>query len=343
MPRTTLCQKCGVVLNLPASITAGKKLKCPKCGNRFTATEADLNSNSSSRVAVDTALSATREMKKPPLTADERPVPNAESNLRERFSAPMGTGASVERSAAGGAVSASSDAEALFQDQPVRKKKSSAAQARAQARRCLQCGGHVPIGMSTCVNCGVDQETGMRVGQEDDLAPSPPPPPEAPLHVSITGFLCGLAAVILLILGLVQSIRTQAGVSRYGWMCLAVVSSLGIFGAVQFLKGRSAKQLMIALTLGVLVNLAFLIAVPIYQANFSDEETALVRVKDKNHPGSYDDENIEIQPISERLDGERLTLGFIVILLYALLSVYLMSPSVKRYLARRAAAGRIRQ
>src|SRR5208283_355001 len=52
MSRTILCQKCGIVLNLPASITAGKKLKCPKCGNRFAVSEADLNSKSTSRGAV---------------------------------------------------------------------------------------------------------------------------------------------------------------------------------------------------------------------------------------------------------------------------------------------------
>jgi hypothetical protein len=143
-----------------------------------------------------------------------------------------------------------------------------------------------------------------------------------PLHVSITGFLCGLAAVILLVVALVQSVRGEAGISHYGWLCLAAVSGVGIFGAVRFLNGRSPKYLMLALTLGVLVDLTFLIGVPIYQANFA----------------SFGDDNIEIKPIAERLDMERITLGFIVILLYALLSVYMMSPSVKRFFARRALA-----
>ena len=31
MPRTTQCDHCGVILNLPDS-AAGKRLKCPKCG-----------------------------------------------------------------------------------------------------------------------------------------------------------------------------------------------------------------------------------------------------------------------------------------------------------------------
>jgi hypothetical protein len=193
--------------------------------------------------------------------------------------------------------------------------------------------------MSICVNCGVDQETGMSVGRDDDLEPLPsPPPPEAPLHISITGFLLGLAAVILLILGLVQSVRTQAGMSQYGWLCLAAVSGLGLFGVVRFLSGRSTKNLMLGLTLGVLVDLTFLIAVPIYEANFADKETVLVHVNNKNDPGSFNDEGIEIKPLAERLDQERITLGLIIVLLYALLSVYLMSPPVKRYFSRRTAA-----
>ena len=338
MSRTILCQKCGVVLNLPASITAGKKLKCPKCGNRFAASEADVNSKSTSPGAVHAELISSGEFAKRPPSVDELRIPIADSDLRDRFGAPMGTGASVEKSAAGGATSPLSDAEALFQEQPARKKKLTAAEARARSRRCSQCGGHVPIGMSICLNCGVDQETGMRVGLEDDLAPPPPPPrQEAPLHISITGFLCALAAVILLVLGLVQSVRTQAGISQYGWLCLAAVSGFGILGAVQFLNGRSAKYLMMALTLGVLVNLAFLIAVPIYEANFADQEAVLVHVTKKNNRDSFSGEKIEIKPIAERLDHERITLGFIVILIYASLSVYLLSPSVKRFLTRRAA------
>src|SRR4051812_15592869 len=40
MPRTIQCPHCGVVLNLPDNAT-GKRLKCPKCANKFDATEAD--------------------------------------------------------------------------------------------------------------------------------------------------------------------------------------------------------------------------------------------------------------------------------------------------------------
>ncbi len=46
---------------------------------------------------------------------------------------------------------------------------------------------------------------------------------------------------------------------------------------------------------------------------------------------------MEIKPIAERIDQQKITLGLTVIFLYALLSIYLMSPPVKRYLVRQAA------
>jgi hypothetical protein len=232
-----------------------------------------------------------------------------------------------------------SDAEALFEDAPVRKKKLKGAEARAQARRCVGCGGVVPAGMPICATCGVDQETGMRVGLEDDLTLPPPPPPSTglPLHIAITGFLCGLASVILLILALIMSVREEPGVTQYGWLCLVLVSALGIHGAIQFFIGRSVKYLMLALTLGVLVDLMSLIALPIIQANFADREAVVTRVAKKDNPDSLDAEDVEIKPIAERLDQQKITLGLSVILVYALLSIYLMSPAVKRYFAKHAA------
>ena len=34
MPRTTQCNQCGIILNLPEN-AGGKRLKCPKCGTKF--------------------------------------------------------------------------------------------------------------------------------------------------------------------------------------------------------------------------------------------------------------------------------------------------------------------
>jgi hypothetical protein len=325
-------------LNLPPKVTAGKRMKCPKCAHKFAVTEKDASSESTVAGDADAVVS-TQEFGKRPPSEDGLPVPVADRDLRDMFELPMGTGASIEQAAVSGRKPAVGDAEALFQDEPARRKKPKGAEARSQARRCRNCGGHVPQGMSICVSCGVDQETGMRVGLDDDLAPPPPPPSTGPpLHIAITGFLCGLASVVLLILSLIQSVRGEPGVTQYGWLCLALVSGFGIYGATQFFIGKSVKYLMLALTLGVFVDFASLIALPILQANFEDRERVISRVQTKQgDPDSLDTEDVEIKPIAERIDQQKITLGLIVIMLYVLLSVYLMSPPVKRYFAKQAA------
>ncbi len=129
----------------------------------------------------------------------------------------------------------------------------------------------------------------------------------------------------------------EAGATRYGWLCLALVSAFGIYGAVQFFIGRSVKYLMLALTLGVFVDAMSLIALPIYQATFADQEAVVTKVNKKDNPDSLDDEDMQIIPITERLKMDKIKGGLIVILLYVLLSIYLMSPPVKRYFIRQAA------
>jgi hypothetical protein len=266
------------------------------------------------------------------------PVPAGDQDLRDLFDLPLGTAASIEKSAAESKQPVVSDAEALFQEPKVRRRKATGAEARAQARRCVSCGGFVPKGMSICTACGVDQDTGMRVGLDDDLVPPPPPAATGPpLHIAIIGFLCGLASLILLVLSLIQSVRGQAGATQYGWLCLALVSAFGIYGAVQFFIGRSVKYLMLALTLGVFVDAMALIALPIYQATFADQETIVTKVTKRDTPDSLDDEDVQINPVTDRLDLQKIEGGLIVILLYAILSIYLMSPPVKRYFIRREA------
>ncbi len=339
MPRTILCQKCGVVLNLPAAASAGKRMKCPKCGHRFAISEKDASSESTVAGDTDADLVSSRDFGKRPPSHDNLPVPAGDKDLRDLFDLPLGTAASIEKSAVESKKPVVSDAEALFQEPSVRKKKSTGAEARAQARRCVSCGGFVPKGMSICTACGVDQDTGMRVGLDDDLVPPPPAATGPPLHIAITGFLCGLASLLLLVLSLIQSVRGQAGPTQYGWLCLALVSAFGIYGAVQFFIGRSVKYLMLALTLGVFVDAMSLIALPIYQATFADRETVVTKVAKKDTPDSLDDEDVQIIPVTDRLDLQKIEGGLIVILLYAMLSIYLMSPPVKRYFIRRKALG----
>ena len=60
-----------------------------------------------------------------------------------------------------------------------------------------------------------------------------------------------------------------------------------------------------------------LIALPIYQATFADQEAVVTRVAKKDDPESIDDEDVQINPITDRLDLQRIEGGPVVILLYA--------------------------
>jgi hypothetical protein len=181
--------------------------------------------------------------------------------------------------------------------------------------------------MSICVSCGVDQETGMRVGLEDDLAPPPPPAPSGPpIHVAVVGGLLGVGALILFVLSLVKSVGVAQGWENYGWLCLAAVSGFSIFAAVQFIRLKTVKLLMIALTLGVVINLMALIAMPLILANFQEPD----KVVSKTYTDDPDDAGVQIKPFEERLNTRSLSIGITLLVIYAILSVYLMSPAVKK-------------
>jgi hypothetical protein len=93
-----------------------------------------------------------------------------------------------------------------------------------------------------------------------------------------------------------------------------------------------------ALTLGVIVNIFALIMLPIFEANFDDKEHVVTKVTaPREGEDSSDLADWEIKPLAERLDQQRLTIGVVVIFLYAGLSIYLNSPPVKKYFARRQA------
>jgi hypothetical protein len=264
-------------------------------------------------------------------------LPTGDGDHRDVLDLPLSSLA-AEKSV-GGSKAVASDAAALFKDDAPRKKKPTGAAARSQARRCTRCGGVVPKGMSICSTCGTDQDTGARVGLDDDFAPPPPPPPSGPpLHIAIPGMLCGLAGVVLSIVALIQSARVDPGLYQYAWMSLGVVAGYGIYGAVQFVRGRSIKNLLMALTLGVIVNIIALIVLPIFEANFVAREDLAIQV---TAPRAGDEAaelaDVEIKPLADRLDQTRLKLGVTLIFVYAALSVYLNSPPVKRYFARRHA------
>lgn len=327
MPQTTQCQNCGVVLNLPAKVKPGKHLRCPKCGARFAVSVADASSESTLAAPLDADATLSHfNLPNRDGRGDDLPLPMADKDLRETFDLPLMSARDAERQGAAPAA-AVSDAASLFQEDPAPRRRRTAADARSQARRCSNCGGLVPQGMSICVSCGVDQETGLRVGLEDDLIPPPPPPPSGPpIHVAVVGGLLGVAALILLVVSLLQSVGGAAGWENYGWLCLAVVSGFSVFAVVQFVRLKTVKLLMVALTLGVVIDLLAMIAMPLILANFSDNDQVVSPIKSDDP----DEAAVQIKPFEERLDTRRLSLGVTFLVVYALLSVYLMSPAVKK-------------
>ncbi|WP_337176471.1 hypothetical protein [Paludisphaera sp.] len=341
MPRTIRCEQCQATLNLPDQVPPGKRLKCPKCAHRFTVTEKDANSASTRPGELDADTASTYEIPKARLPdPDDLPIPRAEGDLREALDLPL-LASDAEKSVGGGSRPAArpeGDAAALFQDEPRRARKRTGAEARMSARRCSRCGGFVPQGMSICQSCGTDQDTGMMVGLDDDLTPPPPPRPTgAPLYITIPGMLCGLAGGIMAILALVQSARTEEGVHRYGWLMLAVVAGYGVYGAVQFLRGKSVKVLILALTLGAIVDVIALIGLPIFEANFADTADVVVRTTvPADDPDAAELADYEYRPLVDRLDQQRIKLGVALLVGYALFAAYLNSPPVKRFFIRRS-------
>jgi phage FluMu protein Com len=325
MPRTIQCQQCGVILNLPAQVAAGKRLKCPKCATRFVVSETDASSVSTAPGLTDAAPTSFDLDKRPP-SADDLPRATSEGDLRDTFELPLMGGRDAERGEA-----ATADAVGLFQDHGTSRRRVTAAEARSKARRCNRCGSSVPQGMSICPTCGTDQETGTHVGLDDDL--SPPPPPRSigpPLHISIVGGVCGTAAIITMLTGVIMSTKGESSVAHYSWLTLAAVSAFAIFGCVQFIRGKSARVLLIALTLGMAVDVLGLVAFPLVEPMLEDPDQIVKKVK----PKELDESDVEIRSFEERMNTERIKLGVVVIVLYAILSVYLTSNSVKKYIFR---------
>jgi len=276
------------------------------------------------------AANTSFDLEKRPPSREDLPVPRSEGDLRDTFDLPLvvGGGRDAERGEAN-LDPATADAAALFKDDGPSKRRPTSAEARSRARRCTHCGSGVPQGMSLCPTCGTDQETGVRVGLEDDLAPPPPPRVQGPpLHVAVVGGLCGTAGLILTLLGVINSTRSESSLQNYAWLVLALVSGFGIYACVQFIRGKSVKLLMLALALGVAVDVIGLIAFPIVNAMVVDPD----QIKSEVKPSDLEDSNIEIRPFDKRIDWDRIKLGVTFILIYSALSLYLMSPPVKKYL-----------
>jgi phage FluMu protein Com len=334
MPRTIQCNKCGIILNLPEHTKAGKRLKCPRCANKFVVTEAEASSVSTVPGLTDATPASTHELPRRPPSVDDLPRAFVEGDLRDTFELPLMSGREAERNQAA-SQPAIGDAASLFDDRGAPKRKTTAADARARARRCSTCGGIVPQGMSICISCGLDQETGIRTGLDDeDLLPSGPPPSQGPpIHVAIVGGLCTAAGVILVLLAVTQSVRGNSDWRQYAWLSLALISAYGIYSSVEFIRGRTARLLMVSLMLGIIVDVMAMVALPLVEV-FLDDPQQIVVMEAKP---DLEDSHVRIKPPEERIDTQRIIAGIGMIVVFAVLYMYLMSPPVRKYIHSRAA------
>jgi hypothetical protein len=186
--------------------------------------------------------------------------------------------------------------------------------------------------MSICSVCGTDQESGLRVELVDDFVPGPPQAPQgAPAHVSITGTLVIAGSLVLMILAVISSTRAESSLDLLCWLALGMVSGFGIYAAVQFIRGKSARLLLVALTLGAVVDVMALIALPLLQPFMQDQDT-IVKPITPAPENADDDPGVGIRPFEDRIDLKRIMVGIGLILVYALVSIYLISPTVKKYI-----------
>ncbi len=310
MPRTIKCPQCGAVLNVPEA-AAGRRLKCPKCATKFAVDGGPPPPRPSSSTLNTRGMASSVTLPAAPLSELDLPVaPVAPGSLREQFDLPLlGEDTPASR------PPVEADPMALLRDDPPGRRKPMAAEARSQTRRCPTCGGVVPRGMSLCSTCGLDLESGRRIDltEELDAMPAPLRRSAPPIGAWVVGGLSIFMSVLFSIISLIQWSKGETG-----YLFLLVVCLFGIFASLQFVRGKSLKQLVIALTLGVGINVLAMIILPVYTA------VADVEVDQQAADGPA------IRSATERLDTQKLSWGITIVVGYAAVVLYLNSPPVRR-------------
>ncbi len=320
MPSTIQCEHCGVVLNVPAE-ARGKRLKCPRCAQRIEPAVGAPPPPASAGPAKGTARPASSTFQ----TASESfggidiPLATASGDLRESFDLSSMTGEADTNPAA--------DAVALFKEDKPTPRRVGGGDARKQSRRCPTCGGFVPQGMSLCGSCGFDLDTGLRVGLEDDLLPMSVPRRSGgpPIGVSVVGGVSLLGSIGLAAVALVHWKNGLDGAQYLAFVCF-----FGIFASAQFLRGKTARYLIVALTIGVMFDVVAMIAMPIYDA----QNQATTFTPNKKPTSDDDDITGVTAPISDYLNTSKIGWGVALVLSYAAVGAYLNSPPVRRYFER---------
>lgn len=354
-PRCTTTFRVGDLGAIPRSSQPGVDMARPS------------SSPSTNEVPKRPSPSKTDLPRRPPTSADEPDLPVISGDLRDQFSLPLleedddrpkppkpkprprpssgaipTAGAKAPSSGviptvpSGPSAYAEADAAALIEDdEPIRPRRKTGAEARFTNRRC-GCGGVVPAGMSICPRCGLDLETGVRDTSFDLLDEAPPlPPPSAPFGVMVVSLTSAIVGAGLAVASIALYVFQAEAPFRWGFLLLAAVSAFGVFAAVRLMRNRSPRFLLTALMLGALINVAALIVLPITIASTTVPIAERV-------PGSSPD-NVPVDmilhpriiPLTERIEWEKVNTGLAILGVTIIIAIYLTSPEVRRYSQRR--------
>ena len=233
MPSTTQCPQCGVVLAVPPG-SAGRRMRCPRCGTRFRDGRDD--GLPPDRSPADEAGHPSSTVF-PAVASPDPALPAAAGSLRETF----GMASLHGGSASTAPPQAMADASALMRDPGPSRRRPISAEARARSRCCPGCRATVPVGMATCSSCDLDLETGQPavavIGLDE--APEPRRPVMPPIGIALVGGTALLASLVLALAALLQWRHGRLGAELLGALCL-----FGAYAAAQLLRGRSARLLL---------------------------------------------------------------------------------------------------
>ena len=336
--RVVRCPHCSIELNLPES-ALGRRLKCPKCESKFTVPmpQDQVSAEEGSSLYLPThGPGSSGSVELPSFggggSSGDVELSSSLAPLRETFDLPLlsevdpPSRSHVVKSPATGGESA--DVLGLFQDEPKSNRKPKGAAARAQARRCSSCSTIVPAGMSLCSKCGLDLDTGKRHSPAEifeDAMPIVHRNPTPPIGVLLVGSLCSFGFLLLAFISLIQWSRGVDGAPF-----LLIVWLFGLYSGIQFLRRKSIKPILVALSLAVGVAAVYLIFLPIYVANFGSGSV----IGSPNSSETFEEVYMEgprIKPLSEQIDLNRITWGIGSLLSYAAVAVYLNSPGLRRH------------
>jgi hypothetical protein len=259
----------------------------------------------------------------------------AAGDLAETFGADLLMGEDTPRPPSNARKSA--DAASLFEEKAEPKRRVTAAEARKQTRRCPSCTTVVPAGMSLCSRCGLDLDTGKRDVVEHIFEEEAAPVVAhtgPPIAITIIGGLTLMASVILGIIAVRSlgiSFSTPEGL---GGLCFAAICVFGIYASFEFLRGKTAKLLMIALALGAAMDIIMLIGMPVYQSIF-DVNVEQVSASDAKKGAESDEVDVRIEQPEKRLERSggftKIKWGIGILLVNAAVFVYLSTAGVRRH------------